>query len=69
MFDKDEIFEKLRSMNPKDVAAIVKEAWDEANNGWVECNNCAFGQEGECWLMEIRDGCYHGELITNVTDD
>lgn len=65
MFDKDELLKRLHSMNPSDVAAIVKKAWDEANDGFVECSNCVYGQEDGCWEMQWHDGCWHGEPITN----
>lgn len=69
MLDKDKLLEKLRSMSTDDVVAIVEKAWAEANEGWVECKNCIHSQDGECWLMEMRDGCYHGESIVEITDD
>lgn len=63
MVDKDKVLQKLRSMNKDEVAAIVEEALLEMNEGWVECKNCTYLENGECWLSMVRDGCYHGEPI------
>lgn len=61
MFDKNKYMEKLRNMNPDDVAIMVKKTWEESINSWTECKNCIHSRD--CGWTSVRNGCYLAKSI------